>query len=295
MPKLDYVMRKETIDITKKDFFSIDEKQRRALRSGAVKSLAQGLKAGKHFNSPFVVNYALGQRKLIDGNHRWEAVLSVLANDSDFRIEVWYAEYRDVSLSDERDVFSLWNIGTKQSADDFLKIYWETIPKGKEMLEKIPASIYNSKSKIKVKTIVGNHIDAKKRKKFAGGYSAGSVKTVKDFQDIRSEDIVVMSGYIKDMAQIFGSYNKDVIFWKGTPQAAFYRIWYDNRSLPQDTFIKAFKKVFLGNSILMWEQYGKSGGIEASKMFYELAIKQLKETKGLGVYSFVSDVEATVK
>ena len=285
-PTLEYVMRKVTIDVTQKDLFSADEKQRRMIRKGSVRGIVQALKTGQHFNSPFVINHVNGVRKLIDGNHRWEAILELLEYDPEFSMDIWFAEYKDLSHEEERDVFSLWNIGTKQSSDDFLKIYWDTIPKGKEILDRIPASIYNSKTKIKAKNIVGNHIAAKKGKRFAGGYSGNSLKAVRDFKDITSDDISIMSAYMKDMEQIFGAFNSTNIFWKGTPQSAFYRIWYDNRDIPPTKMIRAFKKTFLGVNQFIFETAGKSGGIEASKAFYNLAMQQLVDVRGISGYVF---------
>ena len=44
-PTLEYVMKKVTIDVTQKDLFTPDVKQRRALRTGSVRGLVQALKS----------------------------------------------------------------------------------------------------------------------------------------------------------------------------------------------------------------------------------------------------------
>ncbi len=273
-----YVMKKITLGKNNISMFSIDEKQRRLIRTTNVKKLMSSLKSGKHFNSPFVVNAKNDTLKLIDGNHRYEAIKNVIAIIPDFLIDIWFAKYENLTEVEERDIFKIWNIGTRQTADDFLKIYWKTIPKGNKMLKELNASIYNSNARVKIKHIVGNHIDAKKQNKFAGGYGACSEKTVGDFSEITDSDIVVMKAYLSDMIAIFGPVNTKDIYWKTTAPAAFYRIWYDNRIIPRVSFIKEFTKLFLsvaaGNVI---REQAKASGRSATVLFYNVVMQQLPD------------------
>jgi len=287
MNKIPYKMKKVEINHSNKDVFVFDEKQRRQIRTGAVAKLVQLLKAGEHFDSVFVVNEREdGTKMLLDGNHRFEAISEMLNFDPTFSIEVWVAVYRDLTIDQEREVFGLWNSGTKQSADDFLKIYWDTIPMGKQILKDIPCSVYGGKQYMKAKNIVGNHLCAIRHKTFKGGYTGSAVKVVSDFRTITKEDVKTMATYVKEISDIFGEFSQTNMFWKTTPQTVFYRIWHDNLNIPPDKFKKAFKKVFLGSSQFQFETMAKSGGNGACNLFYDLSVKHLNDVKGMGEYTF---------
>lgn len=277
-PKLSYVMRKVKIDASNIDRFTADEEQRRLIRDGKVRSIAATLRAGNHFNSPWVTNVVGKNENIVDGNHRYEAIKLVLATDPTFSIDVWIAQHSDLSADEERAVFTAWNIGTKQTADDFLKIYWSSIPFGDEMLRKIPAAVYGHPSKVKIKTLAGAHIEAVKQRAFTGTYSAGANKTVADFQKLNRDDILTMRAFMADMSTVFGPYQSSYEFWKPTPIMAFYRIWYDNRTIPRDRFMKDMKRVFLSPSTIQtWKELAKTNGRNAVQMFYTQAIQQLNQ------------------
>ena len=59
-----------------------------------------------------------------------------------------------------------------------------------------------SANKIKIKTIMGSYIMEKKQNTFAGGYGCSSMQVVKDFVELRREDIVIAKAFMKDMIEI---------------------------------------------------------------------------------------------
>ncbi len=285
IPKLGYVAKKVLINANNiKSFVRISEK--RKIRTGKVKEICSQLLAGKHFETQLAINRKNNKDDLIDGNHRIMAIEQAIEKDSNFKIEVWIAYYDNLNAEEERKKFETWNVGTKQSSDDFLKVYWDTIPLRKQ-IEKIPTSIYLSDKKIKVKLLLGSQINAKKEKSFEGGYNAGNLRTVKDFQELDLGDIQKVKAFLSDMTAIFGQFNGKFGFWKSTAISAFYKIWYDNLSIPRMTFVKQFKKVFMGNTQQTWLTQCKSGGREASKLFYTMSLNQLNSAGNLGRHVFV--------
>jgi len=103
---------------------------RRKITSAHVNHLLGILKEGTHFDSPFVVNLLTEKnvRKVIDGNHRFEAVKEWIAENEDNSINVVFCTYKDLSVHQEREVYTKWNSGRKQSSDDFIQLYAKTIP-----------------------------------------------------------------------------------------------------------------------------------------------------------------------
>jgi len=273
-------MKKVLIDKTNISKFLINSKDRRDIREGKVKNLITILQAGEHFSSPFVVNLNQDRWRLIDGNHRHQAILECIKEDPNFQIVLWLAEYKDLTPNEEREVFSLWNKGTVQSSTDFLKAHWETIPLGKEMLRRLTLSdIYADKQHIQIKNLMGGQISAKNHRKFDGGYSGGKEQIVYDFQALTLNDIDLVEEFVKFMEKCFGKFHKDnnSTFYGTTPMFVFYRIWYDNQHLDQKKLEKAFIKLFKSNPS-NWDNWIKSGGRGACKSFYGVAISSLNST-----------------
>jgi len=281
MIRISYVMKKVTIDSSNISKFLIDQKNRRNIRDGKVKELVAQLQRGEHFSAPFVVNERDDRWNLIDGNHRYEAIKTYLASNSASSpaIDVWMAVYRDLDTSQEREVFTLWNKGTTQSATDFLKAHWETVSLGKEMLRKLPVTIYGDKQHLPIKNLVGCQIDAKEFRKFDGSYSAGKEQTVADFQQVTPSDIDIVETFCDFMKNCFGRFDKNnKQFYQTTPLSVFYRIWFDNKHISMTSMESLFRKVFTKNP-QSWEQFTKSGGRSASKTFYGVALAVLRKAK----------------
>ena len=174
-------MKKEVIDSSNISKFFINQRDRRQIRQGKVKELQALLKNGGHFNSPFVVNEMENFWRLIDGNHRLEAIIGAIKEDKKFSITIWMAVYRNLTPTQEREIYSVWNKGTAQSSTDFLKAHFEIVPLGKEMLRRLPVTIYGDKQHLGIKNLMGGQICAKMHNKFEGGYSSGKEETNQDF------------------------------------------------------------------------------------------------------------------
>jgi hypothetical protein len=276
-----YIMRKVIVDksVISNGLFVINDEERRNIRGGSVKKLISLLDSQKHFSSPFVTNEttSTGRQNLVDGNHRYEAIKDVIARNPNFSITVWVAVYRDLTDAEEKQVYKDWNVGVPQSATDFLKANFKSIPYGQEMLRRLPVSIYGAPNKIAIKNLVGSHVNARKQRNFEGGYSGGKEQTIADFQNITPDDITVIAKFCKFMENVFGRYDKknNYKFYGTTPLGAFYRIWYDNyQDIPENRLENAFKKTFASRPEI-WAEQISAGGRVPTKILYELSITTL--------------------
>jgi hypothetical protein len=175
--------------------------------------------------------------------------------------------------AEEKLVYKDWNVGVPQSATDFLKHNFRSVPYGEEMLKRLPVSIYGTKNKLSIKNLVGCHIDASRHKKFSGGYGAGKEQTLFDFQHVDPDDIDDLVEFSEFMIKIFGKYDKkdNYKFYGTTPLAAFHRIWYDNRDIADNRIENAFKKTFASHPEA-WQEPIKAGGRGAAKNLYVQAL-----------------------
>ncbi|MAG92007.1 hypothetical protein CMO83_05000, partial [Candidatus Woesearchaeota archaeon] len=69
---------------------------RRNIAKSTVNSIFDGLINNKHFDSSFVVNKDNGKFRLIDGNHRYEAIVKYLAANPENRVEVTLHVYKEL-------------------------------------------------------------------------------------------------------------------------------------------------------------------------------------------------------
>jgi hypothetical protein len=289
------VFKKVLVDKHTIDNFYIYQDERRKIRRGKVLEMVANFdrpdKLIKHFDSPIVVNVVddrhfqeeerveFGKRRVIDGNHRMDAIAEKLLRDSDFRIVITIAEYKNLNRAEERQVYTKWNKGTPESATDYLKWHFKTIPYGKQMLNQLPVEIYGNDKKMSIKMLVGSHVNAKKQNAFEGGYSFGGEKTVQDFMMIVPSDIKTMALFYEYMVEAFGTYYKGHPFYRSTPLSVFYRIWFDNKDyISRERFVTAFKRVF-AQKLFRWDDIMKNGGRSASIFFYNLAMKELEQDR----------------
>jgi len=293
-------MKKELINSSNISKFVINAKDRRDIRNGVVKDLIELLQGGGHFSSPFVINEVSDKNRIIDGNHRIEAIKKCIQTDANFSIVIWMAVYRDLTLDEERDIFSLWNKGKTQSSTDFLKMHFQNVPLGTEMLRRLPVTIYGDNNNLQIKNLVGCQIDCKKHRiHFTGSYSGGKEDTVFDFQHLTPEDVDTVEDFVEFMKSTFGAFSKtNKQFYGTTPLSAFYKIWFDNKNhIKSSTMVNAFKKIF-ANEPRRWLDWTKSGGRAASQTLYKIAIVELNTYRRMGeslrpsTVAFKTDEEA---
>lgn len=289
------VFKKVLVDKHTIDNFYIYQDERRKIRRGKVLEMVANFdrpdRLIKHFDSPIVVNVVDARhfqeeeridndkRRVIDGNHRMDAIAEKIHRDEDFRITITIAEYKNLNRAEERQVYSKWNKGTPESATDYLKWHFKTIPYGQMMLRQLPVEIYGTDKKMSIKMIVGSHVNAKKQNAFEGGYSFGGEKTVQDFMTMVPTDIRTMSLFYEYMVECFSTYYKGHPFFRSTPLSVFYRIWFDNKDyISRERFVTAFKRVF-AQKLYQWDDIMKNGGRSASIFFYNLAMQNLEKDR----------------
>ena len=271
------------------DFYMLLD-ERREQRKGKVSQLVSLLEKGISFESPMVINKTIrGVKRVLDGNHRVEALKIFFTKHPDAKVKVSLALYDNLNREEERMIYSMWNKGTPENAMDFLKNYFKTIPYGEQMLRQLPVTLTNSSDKLSIKNLVGSHIIAKHNGIFSGSYSKNGENTVADFMAIEPVDIKVMKAFVLEYTSVFGEPHRKSKYWRATPIKSFYRIWYDNRShITPDKFCRALNKVKYEWDA-KWEDLAKSGTTQSTEMFYNQMIRNLKGK--CPSYRFLSDVD----
>lgn len=95
----------------------------RDFKDAHVSSIAGGILAGVHPSESITVNFNSQTRdyRVINGNHRIAAIKKVIDNHPEFKIEMGVKCYKDLSLDEERDLYTLIGTHKPESINDFLK------------------------------------------------------------------------------------------------------------------------------------------------------------------------------
>ena len=106
MKKTNKLKTKQTRLILGKRDISIFEKlpNRRDLRKSTIKKLRLLLEQGNHFDTPLMANRKEGRFRLLDGNHRLEAIELYLTKHPNREVEISLFYYEGLGLEEEREI-----------------------------------------------------------------------------------------------------------------------------------------------------------------------------------------------
>jgi len=239
---------------------------KRATIGGHVSKLYKLLVDGKHFEAVFVVNYTNSKYRLIDGNHRYEAIKKFIQEDPTRYIDVNFVIYNGATEEEEREIFEKWNSGRKQTANDFVQMNQKAIPILQKMLSNFPAkvSIYPLKEGqkgIHFNSVISAYLSATKAKfpNFSL-YGGGVKKLVEDSQKLNDADYASLCEFVKFFTDTFGTLEKgNNMYMTSAMVSTISIIYYDNKAaLGRAALVKRFQSKVIGNSNLITLGQGTS-------------------------------------
>ena len=204
---------------------------RRDLRTGVVNKLVKVIENGDHFETPLMVNRKKDKDRLLDGNHRVEAIEKYLTNNPADKIEVVLFYYEDLTVDEERKMYSKWNLGTKQTLNDFIKQYWNAIPIVKLIAKdtKFPCKVTQkwAKDSIEFKQFIQAYLMSKS-KVFGAGRHPTALEFIEVCQKLGEKDLRVMRAFMTDYVDVFGKPDRRNMHYKKAVFTSLMRLWIDN-------------------------------------------------------------------
>lgn len=226
---------------------------RRKIRQTQVQSLLASLRAGKHFETPMVINRIGRKNKIIDGNHRYEALGLFFAESPDVTVMMNMAIYKNLTPAEERQVYTIWSLGIKQNIDDLLSLRKEEIPIYKYLLKhEFPVCIYRTSgtNSVSLKMII---------QMLYGTYNATdtftdmypkrtSIVEVAKSYDRKQADLVVNFFYM--FRDVFGNYNNN-IYLKPVFIVPLFNVYTINGRMPFQELKRRFMKIVGDNETIL--------------------------------------------
>lgn len=269
----------EQISIT---YDNIDEfkmiPNRRQISDCHVKKIHGAFLEGKNPVGVLIVNLRGRDMRLIDGNHRVEAIKRFYKYKDahkKIKIDCVLKVYKELNDDEERQVYSDEAKRRNESYEDRLNIYKDTITFWKllnDPINKFPCSvsIYPAKEGIKFRHILNAFNTSKKSS--AGYYSSYLNKEdlVEFAKTLEYDDYVLLKGFMEFFIETFGKVGKENMFCKVQFLLPLFDIYVKNVEYKNDANFKERFKRILGRSDLL--TYTNLAGREAQSRIRNLMI-----------------------
>jgi len=282
---LKYQYKTMDVELDKDEVQKLQIVNPRKIRAEQVSSILASLNNGVHFDVPFVVN-CIGKTKetrVIDGNHRTIAMKKYFESHPDDTITVPMNAYFDLTVDEEREIYTKTNRGVSQSADDFLNSYSDTIKILERLTTEIPCSIYGSSERIKARYLLESYLSRKQRP-YEGGHSYRKLVfikecqklTYKDFEDLKETWKILFKAFNPDKLKDFVRLDA----FKATSfPVLFHLVSFNKTQLGREYVMKRMKKVLYDSPDLHESRRwgGRYGRIQAYLRFQSMLNKNTKK------------------
>lgn len=232
---------------------------RRLISDGQVKKIHGVLLEGKNPIGILIVNKKHDKLRLIDGNHRIEAVKRFYSyRNPNAKIECILKIYNDLNEDEERQVYSDEANRRNESYEDRLNMYKDVITFWKllnDSINKFPCNItiYPSKTSIRFRLLLDALLTIKTSK---NGYTYNSVKKsdlITFASELNYDDYIQLKEFILFFIEVFGSVSKDNIYTHAQIFVPLMDIYYRNKGkTDKKMLIQRFQKILNKSDIIIY-------------------------------------------
>lgn len=285
--KKKYKIQQFTITSENIDKFEIME-NRRQIGDGQVKMISGVLTKGENPLGELIVNEINGKWRLIDGNHRLEALKRFYSKkgNKDISIECTIRLYKDLSNDEEREIYSNEAKRRNESHEDRLNLYKDTIIFWKltqDELNKFPCkvTIYPSVNGLRFRTILDSLATIKSEMK--NGYCPrylGKEDLIEFARELSFEDFLLIKNFVKIFQNVFGVVDKKNVMCRRQGFLPTFDIYVKNFHNKKDSDVENRFKLVLGKSDLL--MYLNMQGREAQQKIREIMIGYMNKGKRIG-------------
>jgi len=254
----------EEIIITKRNLnnFVLME-ERRHIRSSQVDKIRVSLERGIHFDSPFVLNEKDGKYVIIDGNHRLKAIEDLFKKNPDFgRIRIKAAVYKKLTPTQEKDIYTKWSLGIKQTIDDLLNLRKSEINLWKALNSKFGynVSVYADRKtsrSIKFRTIIHMLYATIGTEESTGSEDMRSPQRdniISVANSYGEDEVVILNDFFRLFTESLGDIRGNE-YTTSTFLVPAFNVFYSNYNLlGHEEMVKRFKKLHGDQTILTWNR-----------------------------------------
>jgi len=262
---------------------------RRQIGEAHVTQIHGTLLEGKNPMGILIVNEINKKWRLIDGNHRLEALKRFYGykeKNKQVSMDCGIKVYHNLTRDEENEVYSIEAKRKNESHEDRIQLYIDTITFWKLLQDKYKefpckVSIYGQVDSIRFRLILDALSTAKNQmqKGYAPKY-LGKEDIITFARELRYEDFLLMKRFCNIFQIVFGNVGKDNIFSRRQGFVPLFDIFFRNfRNEKEEVVISRFKNIVGKSDILM---YLNMQGREAQQTIRSLMVNYINKGK---VYS----------
>jgi hypothetical protein len=270
----------KTYVVTKKELNNfIPLENPRMLREMQVLKLLASLRRGKHFEAHLVVNEVNDKYRVIDGNHRLEAMRRFLENNTkDASVEIRLNVYRNLSDVEEKERFTDANSGLKQTPLDMVQVNKDDIPiiKDLENFKDVKITIYKTNSSINMIVLLKAYLGIWTNEEPISA-KAGGERIIKLFKTLTTKDSRFIKRFLIRLSSITGDPGSSNIWMQSYFLPLLMRIVYDNPE-HEEYFWELFQKRVMKSAVLR-TQGTTSASWENQRLTAKLVLDMLNSNK----------------
>jgi len=232
----------------------------REIRKSNVNKLRTILKKGLHFETPLMCNKKGSKLRLLDGNHRFLAIQEFLEEYPQRKVEVILCIYENLTAEEEKKEYTKWNLGTKQSTNDFVKQYWNEIPITKFLTNgNFPCGVqpYKYGANLEFKQLLSPYLAWKSKGTTTIMQASGATSFIEQTQELVKQDVNVLGEFMNDFVEVFGIPDCKNLHYKRVVFSAIMNIWlknYDNNN--SNVMRRRLLKIRNCERVMYWGQTG---------------------------------------
>ena len=262
---------------------------RRQIGEGHIQQIHGTLTKGKNPMGVLIVNERNNSWRLIDGNHRIEAVkrfYGYMEDNKKTKIECVVRVYKNLSDDEEREVYSDEAKRKNEFHEDRLNLYKDTITFWKltqDQRNEFPCkvSIYPQQHSLRFRTVLDSLCTVKTE--MTNGYTPKYLRKqdlIVFARDCNFEDLQVMKKFIRIFQEVFGDVSKENIFTRRQGFLPLFDIFYKNFRTEKEEKVKERMSLILGRSDIL--MYLNMQGREAQQTIRGLMVNYINRGKAYG-------------
>lgn len=221
----------QKIEVINKDTINlfVRPEWHRDFRDTHISSIRNSLLKGNHFSEPITVN-EIGKYRIINGNHRMEAIRQILHYYPDFSMEVRLTCYKNLSVEKELEIYDIVNKVKPENALDVIKAHCINCEFLK-CVEKqgFPIRILfrnrgkKDRNSLPITTIIMPYI-LRNGKKFVGA----TTLAVDKINELTEEDYERVRNFFTFYKSVFGDITKENLYSHTSLIVVMAKIYYNN-------------------------------------------------------------------
>ncbi len=259
---------------------------RRQVGESHVGKIHGALMKGKNPMGVLIVNELNNRWRLIDGNHRIDAVKRFYGYKSEnkkVKIECVVRVYKDLSHDEERQIYSNEANRKNESHEDRLNMYKDTITFWKltqDKLNEFPCrvSIYPQQYSLRFRTILDSLCTVKSE--MNNGYAPKYLRKedlIIFARDCNYDDLVTVKKFVRIFQEVFGQISRENIFVRRQGFIPLFDIFYKNFRTEKEQKVKERLSLIVGKSDIL--MYLNMQGREAQQTIRSLMVNYINKGK----------------